>query len=530
MSTRRSEPGKPLRQERYASSAEFNHGLMGNLVARRCEVLDRAEDRDLVWFLQLLSHMAGGLRRVASELLAMFPERIGTKSMHRFGMRPGQVYNVKQMAVIRAELGEEYRGEFPLRGDPAEADFDVAELLDAVPNRKPQREPDCNPTSYPASQLREACVKGASGLHEALEEICLNPEVDLEAFLVWYFPDLDKSLREYQSRWIEERRKQTVVTKLGEQVGDAIEYALQSQRMVLVDGFARMGKTFAARAWCEQHPGCARYVQVNSSNDDIGFFRAIAKALGVSINLNSKAQELRQRVEETLQRGRLVIVLDEAHYLWPNLLAPRSLPYRIMWVMTGLVNAGVPVVLVTTPQFLKNQKAMETRTCWTSEQFTGRIGHYEKLPDSLSEADLANVARSVLPEGDAKSIELLVEYAQSSAKYLAGIDAVVCRSRFLAARAHRKEVTRVDVKQAIQQAVIPSDTALAQALAEPQPKGRGRRFNGPLTALQAPLSATDGSDAPAASEPILADRNERGVLDIRSRLRSPQADPEAVTT
>jgi histone H3/H4 len=198
--------------------------------------------------------------------------------------------------------------------------------------------------------------------------------------------------------------------------------------------------------------------------------------------------------------------------------------------MTGLVNAGVPVVLVTTPQFLKNQKAMETRTCWTSEQFTGRIGHYEKLPDSLSEADLANVARSVLPEGDAKSIELLVEYAQSSAKYLAGIDAVVCRSRFLAARAHRKEVTRVDVKQAIQQAVIPSDTALAQALAEPQPKGRGRRFNGPLTALQAPLSATDGSDAPAASEPILADRNERGVLDIRSRLRSPQADPEAVTT
>jgi histone H3/H4 len=197
--------------------------------------------------------------------------------------------------------------------------------------------------------------------------------------------------------------------------------------------------------------------------------------------------------------------------------------------MTALVNAGVPVVLVTTPQFLKNQKAMEARTCWTSEQFTGRIGHYEKLPDSLSEADLANVARSVLPEGDAKSIELLVEYAQSSAKYLAGIDAVVCRSRFLAARAHRKEVTRADVKQAIQQAVIPSDSALAQALAEPQAKGRGKRFNGPLTAPQGPISAPEESDAPTISKPILADRNERGVLDIRSLLRAPQAEPEPVT-
>jgi hypothetical protein len=125
---------------------------------------------------------------------------------------------------------------------------------------------------------------------------------------------------------------------------------------------------------------------------------------------------------------------------------------------------------------------------------------------------------------------MLVCYAQGSEKYLAGIDLVVCRARFLAARAHRKEATRSDIKQAIQQAVIPSDAALAQALAEPQAKGRGRRFNRPLTAPQSPISATEESDAPAVSEPIFSDRNGPGVLDIRSLLRAPQAEPEPVTT
>ena len=51
--------------------------------------------------------------------------------------------------------------------------------------------------------------------------------------------------------------------------------------------------------------------------------------------------------------------------------------------MTALTNNGVPVALITTPQFMRSQKEIELRTCWTGEQFTGRIFHYQKLSDSL---------------------------------------------------------------------------------------------------------------------------------------------------
>lgn len=59
--TRKAEPGTPIRQERYASSPEIERGLPAKLVAMRCGVLDRAEDRQLIWFLQSLSYKRGGL-------------------------------------------------------------------------------------------------------------------------------------------------------------------------------------------------------------------------------------------------------------------------------------------------------------------------------------------------------------------------------------------------------------------------------------------------------------------------------------
>jgi hypothetical protein len=536
--TRRSEPGKPLRQERFASSAELNRGLMGNLVARRCSALQRNEDRELIYFLQLLSHAEGGLKQVACQMLKTSGDRFGTASMRKFGKRSGQSYNADQVRAIREELPWQNRGEFLLRGECDLLDIisrseDAEcneELIDLALSRSvnpatSSNAPDRHPSSYPVLKCLELCHAESPNLENDLARLCLDPAASLDRG-PWYLAELIFCLRDYMTKWIEERRRQTVFTKLGEQVCDALDYALQSRRMVLIDGQARMGKSFAAKAWCEQHPGRARYVQLPSTNDDIGFFRAIAKALGVSCGRCWKAVQLRQRIEETLQYGDLVLVFDEAHYLWPNLIDPRSLPSKINWVMTALVNAGVPVALISTPQFLKNQKVIENRTRWTSEQFTGRIGHYEKLPDSLSEADLVKVARSVLPEGDAKSIELLVCYAQGSAKYLAGIDAVVCRARYLAGRDHREEVTRADIKQAIQQAVIPSDSALAQALAEPQRGRRGSRFKGALSVPENPVA---DQDLPVPGDALLSDRNRSGILDVRSRLAHVHADPESVT-
>jgi hypothetical protein len=224
---------------------------------------------------------------------------------------------------------------------------------------------------------------------------------------------------------------------------------------------------------------------VPSTNDEIGFFRAIAKSLGVSINLNSKAHELRQRIEQVLQGGDLMLVLDEAHYLWPNSSYREALPSRVNWILTALVNYGVPVALIATPQFIKTQKLIESRSCWTSEQFWGRVGHFVELPASVTEKDLFSVARALMPEGDEISIEYLVRYAQASCKYLAAIDSAVKRARFVASRSGRAEPGRADIKKAVSENLIPSDSAITKALEAPAAR-RGRKLAPPVVTAEQP--------------------------------------------
>jgi hypothetical protein len=518
--TRKAEPGKPLRQERWASSDEFERGLLGDLVARRCSTLANPEDREIVYFLQSLSHREGGIAKVAVDLLAAFPERIGTPSMHRFGMKPGQVYSASQVRAIRREMQIDRSAEtrFPLLGDRNIKD---------LPDWNDSPDEDNAPESYPAETFTEFCQDAAWGLAGHLEEFCLNPEVKVEAGWLWYFPALFESLREYQTAFVEKARSGTVVTEIGDQIYDTLDYAQDAKCLVLIEGLARMGKTFAAKAWCNERPGRARYVQVPSTNDDVGFFRAIAKAIGVSCGRSWKAVQLRRRIEDTLQTGDLILVMDEAHYLWPISDCRHALPGRINWVMTALVNQGVPVALVTTPQFIATQKAVEKRTHWTSEQFVGRIGHYLPLPKSLGEEDLAKVAKALLPAGDAKSIEILVRYAQSSAKYLAGIETAVRRARYLAKKENRERVERADIKRAIQEAVIPSDSALANALAEPVKTSRRRAAMPLQEPCMEPARPSGPAGARVTSRPDFAGVEPAGITG-KNRLNSQRIARELV--
>ena len=537
--TRHAEPGKPLRQERYASSQEFNRGLMANLVARCAALLDRPEDRELIWTLQYFSHRDGGLEKLAAELLAKYPERIGTASMLKFGNRPGRRYTAEEVRAVRAEIPIETGGHFLLRGE-----YDDGDMLARMASRcygsgdewaceRPnaavgeddeiERKVKSRPTSYPARAFFDFCGEQlrAEQLAGWLTEVCLNPELPTDCG-PWYFHSLVACLREFVAEWIESRRRQVVVTELGAQVYDTLDFTLESRGMTLIEGPARTGKTFATKAWCEQHPGQARYVELPATNDDIGFFRAIAKALGVSINLNSKAQELRQRTEEALEGGDIALVLDEAHLAWPQRYYHHTTPMRILWLM-GLKNRCVPISLITTQQFFCSQKLIEKTTGWNSAQFIGRIGHYQKLPDSLSESDLTKVAESLLPEGDAKTIETLVSYAQSSAKYLAGIESAVCRARHLARKEGRERTQFSHVKRAIKENVIPSDSALAQALAEPPRRGRRAVLIPAEPAIAPPLNRLSSPvEAPGAPSHLnRLDRPHAGRLAIGSGAPAP---------
>lgn len=88
-STRYAAPGAPLHQNRYASSPEFGGGLLGNLVAKRCRTIPKAEDREVIWTRQQRSWEEGGMETLPGELLRLCPELIGTKGMQELGITPG---------------------------------------------------------------------------------------------------------------------------------------------------------------------------------------------------------------------------------------------------------------------------------------------------------------------------------------------------------------------------------------------------------------------------------------------------------
>lgn len=519
-STRRQAEGGPFRQERYASSAEYERGLMANLVAMRCAVLDAPADRELIWFLQYVSHQSGGLKAFVERLIIERPEHFATEAMRTHGIKEGQTCKAALVRVLRESM-QGVHDEFLLKGEH--------ELIACLSNDEDRlnaqadRAAQARPVSYPASKFLAHCRRAASNeLVTRLQELCLDPQASLAAEGPWYCPQLLAVLRESLNTWRESHAAACVVTGLGKRVGETLDYAAETARLVLIDGAARTGKTHAAQRWCEQRPGRARYVQVPSSNDEIGFLIAIARALGVSVESSPKAHKLRTRIEGTLHGRDLMLVFDEAHYCWPQSNYRHAKPVRINWIMTALVNQGVPVALVTTPQFLNSQKATETHTAWTSEQFTGRIGHYEKLPDRLDVHDLAAVASALLPEGDKRAVEMLVEYARTSQKYLAGIDAVVSRARYLAKRDARERVTTADIKLAIIASALPSDAAFSAAVkaAEAKPGRHQRR-------AEAVLPAPCNEDEPPLQPNRLAGSTE--ALGVRSRAGTPGITAEQTT-
>lgn len=335
-----------------------------------------------------------------------------------------------------------------------------------------------------------------TALKSAIEQLCLNPRAPLSE--VW------DALDAYRAMWLSELPERAE-TSVGRQVGAALEYTRSAGTLTLIDGPARIGKTFAAQEWCQRSGGLARYAQVPCSNDDVSFFRAIAQALGVSSSLQLKAAEIRGRVEEVLQAGDLMLVLDEAHYAWPQRWQRYAMPSRVNWIMTALVNHGVAVALVTTPQFYTAQKRVEGLTGWTSEQFIGRIGHLERLPEKLEKSDLLAVARAMLPEGEDATLKALAGYAVLSKKHLASIKSIVDRSRWLAGMEGRKEVSADDVRRAMKESVIPSDNALAASLAAPEktPRGSFARLPRPHRGYAA---------APAPAVPNAAERGKSRII------------------
>lgn len=430
-STRHAVPGTGFHQERYASSEEYERGLMANLVAKKCSLIADRSERELIWFLQFLSHQEGGLDKVATDVLERYTDRIGTPSMHRFGMREGQLYTAAQTRAIGKEI-------------PA---IVAAERMDDMLDR----EHEVRPNRTSAAEYLKLCREESDGLANILRLLCLDPETRFGSEAHWYFPTLRAALAEYMETYAAAKHSGRVETEIGRLVKDSLEFSWREKAATVIEGMARMGKSFSAEVWCSARPGCARIVQVPSTTDDKSFFRAIAESLGVSRSYGMKACDLSSRIEDALKGGDIMLVFDEAHHLWGAQGRIRDLwPRRVNWLMLALINRNIPVALITTKQFTTILELIEKKSHWASEQWRGRVSHHELLPDGLSGKDVEAVARNVLPRASDKTIEELVCHAMASAQYLGAISSVAKRARYLAFKEGRSDVSAADVKAAVQ--------------------------------------------------------------------------------
>jgi hypothetical protein len=70
------------------------------------------------------------------------------------------------------------------------------------------------------------------------------------------------------------------------------------------------------------------------------------------------------------------------------------------------------------------------------------------LPTTLPEEDLTNIARHLMPEADKATLLRLVGFAQVSDDYVAGIERIVKRARYMVRQQHDKLSVRQAVKMA----------------------------------------------------------------------------------
>jgi hypothetical protein len=121
------------------------------------------------------------------------------------------------------------------------------------------------------------------------------------------------------------------------------------------------------------------------------------------------------------------------------------------------------------------------------------------LPKELTLADLTAVGRAVLPKASEEILKVLASYARMSARYLAAVDSIAKRAQFIAQRNGRTQCTASDVRTAMQESVIPSDTMLIRTLERARKSaGKGRMATPmlPQNEIEPPAPARETRHAP----------------------------------
>lgn len=496
-STRLAAPGSEFRPERHASSPEYVQGLPAQAIARRCEHLASDAERDLVWGLQSAS-WAVGMDGTAQELLAMFGDRLGTATMRRLGCDSARNYTADEIRTVRDELESQWRADkeifglvfsawpqhgFLLRGErnqyeqtmidiaqsPARREWDGDERAEVKKLEELQERSDARPESYPAQDFLKVCqAAAAQRLARWLQEFCTDPRMTFAQGGPAYFQEVLECLQVWSNYRREKAARGRYVTASGRRIREAM-HALAAcpqssngfRPITFIKGGPGSGKTDEVSALAREWPGRVRYFAVPSGNDDLTFFQAVGKALGVPGNRNTKLQDLRFRVTTVLERWHGILILDEAHRLWPASDLKNTTPRRIEWV-NEMADLGARICLVGGPQYFASQALTEARTRRDTLQDERRIGNVVEMAARASLDDIEGIARALLPEASEAALETIATMVDLSTSPLSVLSNIRCSAQSAATAAGRPAPSDDDIRAATKRAIA-SDEAMKSA-------------------------------------------------------------------
>ena len=429
MQTRRqSGETKVFRQDAFASSPEYDRGILGNLLAARCQRLTDRDEIALMWWLQGVSWAEGGLQAFAGAFIESHLEEFCPPSFRKVGVDRNRVYGPEEIRKIRAPLGHEMQPRLALRGERMQAHWS---LID--PRTETEEEAQHHPETYSGRDLIGIFVPSRGELVDWIQNALVNPaSVGLkEGF--GYFTEIYSALQAARAKRASEAASRLVPTAATRQVFEELDYALESKSFVLIEGREGIGKSEAARAWVAKRPGLAVYVALECGSDETTLYRAIARQIGTSCTYARKAVEVRMRVQDALQPGQLMLVIDEAHFLWPQSeRSERTAPKRLDWLRTALIDFGVSVALISTPQYFSKQCDRFRKCGWNANQIQRRLARMASLPEALGEADAIAVAKSYFPGLSPCELKRVAGVALISIGYLSTIGHLRKRVDFLA--------------------------------------------------------------------------------------------------
>src|SRR5581483_6425762 len=440
MGTRhKSEDDKTIYQQRYLSSPEFveARGILAMPMALKVELLESEAERNLILFLQAMSLRKGGVRKLAYDIISAFPERIGTPTMHRLGMKSGQTYPAADVDSIERELGD---------GSESAWDAICAASLRTDAPRPGQHEKCCVERGpRPCQEFYARCCEIAKEqLPGFLIRLCIDPclqfrspeekqscsdqelvklvrdveDARLEKADVPYFKGIIEALFEFQRRFVENAKKDLVETSITKAVFACLEDAVSLGKIHIIEGKERIGKSTGGASWTDIRLGPVRLVKLNGFANKTTALRKIAEGLGIGSTHCHSPKDMEPLIFKVLQKTGITLVIDEAHFLFVQGQRIYSRPEMIDWFDTELYNNGIPVVLITTDQFPKCLERSEMQVGWNAEQFRGRVKRWTVLSEKETEDDLRAVAVKLLPGSDKKCITYAVGFALSSKRYM----------------------------------------------------------------------------------------------------------------